>query len=97
MARLSFRCVDELVRRVDAARGFEPREAWLRRAVEQALGEGTPWGDLSAPAEQPVILRTGDSVRVETVLTNRPDGTRSLHRSSSQVQRSGPVPKKGKT
>ena len=59
MARLSFRCVPELVERVDLARGGVPREAWLRGAVERALaspplqeGESAP-----APAEQPVLSR----------------------------------------
>lgn len=41
MARLSFRCDDEMVERVDRARrsmmGSVPREAWLRDAVELAL------------------------------------------------------------
>jgi hypothetical protein len=34
MARLSFRCDEELVLRVDDARGDVAREKWLRRAVE---------------------------------------------------------------
>jgi hypothetical protein len=56
MARLSFRCDEELIKRVDEARGDVARELWLRktvqreverarsnaRAVEQALGEGVP-------------------------------------------------------
>jgi hypothetical protein len=37
MARLSFRCDEELVKRVDAARGDVARERWLRRTVERAL------------------------------------------------------------
>lgn len=35
--RLSFRCSQDLVDLVDATRAREPREAWLRRAVETAL------------------------------------------------------------
>ena len=31
------RCSDELVERVDLARGDVARERWLRKAVEQAL------------------------------------------------------------
>lgn len=37
MARLSMRCTDELVERVDDSRGDIPREVWLRRAVEERL------------------------------------------------------------
>jgi hypothetical protein len=55
------RCSDGLVERVDLARGDVPRERWLRRAVEQALGESkafgthaSPLGGEPAPAEQPV-------------------------------------------
>jgi uncharacterized cupin superfamily protein len=40
--RLSFRCGQDLVERVDAFRGREPREAFLRRVVEQALGDVVP-------------------------------------------------------
>lgn len=50
MARLSFRCSDDLVAAVDAERGLIPREAWLRRAVERALDE-------SAPGAQPAGAR----------------------------------------
>ena len=39
MARLSFRCEEELVAAVDRLRGDVPRERWLRKVVERALGE----------------------------------------------------------
>ena len=60
------RCSDELVERVDLARGDVARERWLRKAVEQALGSSAGYPSNSpagltapaprfpAPAEQPV-------------------------------------------
>jgi hypothetical protein len=40
------RCPDELLERVDEARGDVPREKWLRRAVERALSDDTQAGAL---------------------------------------------------
>ena len=39
MARLSFRCDDELIARVDLVRGDVARERWLRRVVEASVAE----------------------------------------------------------
>jgi hypothetical protein len=41
--RLEIRMPEDLVERIDRARGLVPRAAWIRQAVEQALG-GEPSG-----------------------------------------------------
>ena len=53
MARLSFRCPDELVSAVDHARGGVPRERWLRWAVEQALEDDTHIGSSGVTPASP--------------------------------------------
>lgn len=45
---LSFRWEPEFVARVDAARGREPRSAFVRRAVERALEAGEAREPVSA-------------------------------------------------
>lgn len=51
--KLSASLPDELVERLDAARGDVPRSTWLRRAVEERLGGGVVVGSMEpvGPAE----------------------------------------------
>lgn len=95
MARLSFRCDEELVRRVDAERGLIPREAWLRRAVEQALPPRFPTDDDAPPIVQRVREHWGEPGYDPTAEPFAPD---ERVRSSSQAKRgTEPYPKGGKS
>ena len=69
MARLSFRCDEDLLARVDAARGHEPREHWLRRAVERALGDAEAVTRSRRAAE--AIVARPDRVSASAVKTAR--------------------------
>jgi len=55
MARLSFRCSDELVAAVDAKRGLIPRETWLRAAIEQMAQSTGPGSVVNVPPGRIVV------------------------------------------
>lgn len=71
---VSFRWDEEFVAAIDAARGDVPRSVWVRRAVEQALGDisrlqrvgpGPSAVVSAAPAEQPTDFYRGPQVEAE--------------------------------
>ena len=65
MARLSFRCQDDLVHAVDDARGEVARERWLRNVVQRAAMESAPPQPAAAPnrALYPAVsVRSGTQV-----------------------------------
>ena len=80
---LSFRWDPEFVAAIDAARGDVSRSLWVRRAVEQALGEVNESGGVgpcrpleraqasSAPAERPDAL-PNRALTAEDVRRHRP-------------------------
>lgn len=84
-ARLSFRCSKEFVERVDAARGREPREAFLRRIVDLALSGYPITGGPTQESWDAVVTerdRLEDELRalraVEQALDGRPGASVSL-------------------
>lgn len=61
MARLSFRCSEELVAAVDRERGRVARERWLRDAVEAAVHLGDDVAEWQAGASERASASEGSS------------------------------------
>lgn len=65
--RFEMRVPDELLKRLDAARGFEARASFVKRALESALGEGS-----NATGSSGVTVRRGqEAAAVRTDSTSR--------------------------
>jgi hypothetical protein len=87
---LSFRWDEGFVARIDEARGLVPRSAFVRRAVEQALGTLSESGDS-------VTLRATYTASQLDDLAARRVSEISPARSTAQVKRGvQPRPKGGK-
>lgn len=70
MARLSFRCDDDLVLAVDSARGAIARERFLRDLVSNAVGQAPPEPreSVSAPEDE-----AEDDVKETVFVAAKPD------------------------
>ena len=81
------RCSDELVERVDLARGDVARERWLRKAVEQALGSSagypsnSPAGPTARHPDSQRLLSSLKKSRLESRTIRAVLTTRGLPRS----------------
>lgn len=89
MARLSFRCDEDLVKRVDAARGMIPREPFLRAAIE-AIVTAVPEPSIQRHREPTEADREMFRAPLRDLLPHRP---RASARVKADVQ---PRPKGGK-
>ena len=83
MRQVNFRLPDEMLERVEKARGAVPRNRWLRLAVEQALALPESGRLVSATAEEPddAAVSDGDT-RFESRTSAPAEQPRALMRRS---------------
>lgn len=85
---VSFRWSQELIRRVDAVRGDVPRSRWVRRVVEQALGDG-PQG-----VAYPPVRNETASAAVGRPASVRQSVPKKVERAREVLAQEGPAPPK---
>jgi len=84
MKQVALRLPDELATKIDQTRGDVPREVWLRRAAERALGEAV--ADAAENVREVARAKTSTRVVSDRTAATRPLGRARDPRADRQAR-----------